>query len=76
MTEDDEVKSIDRLVDELGRRFPGVPTPVVQRVVTDRYHQFDGAPIRDYIPVLVRRSANESLVSMVDDSRSRFGRNF
>jgi hypothetical protein len=76
MTEDDEAVSIDRVVTELRERFPGVPRPVVERLVADRYRQFDGAPVRDYIPVMVRRSARESLASIVRDSRTRFDRNF
>jgi predicted metalloprotease with PDZ domain len=76
MTEDDEVKSLDRVVTELGQRFPGVPRTVVERTVADRYRQFDGAPVRDYIPVMVKRSAKASLASMVSDSRTTFGRNF
>jgi hypothetical protein len=76
MTEDDEAKSIDRVVAELGQRFPGVPAPVVERLVADRYRQFEGAPVRDYIAVMVKRSARESLASMVRDSRNRYARNF
>jgi hypothetical protein len=76
MTEDDEAKSIDRVVAELGQRFPGVPARVVERLVADRYRQFEGAPVRDYIAVMVKRSARESLASMVRDSRNRYARNF
>jgi hypothetical protein len=76
MTEDDEAKSIDRVVIELGERFPGVPKPVVERLVAERYRQFEGAPVRDYIPVMVKRSAKESLTLMIRDSRSRYDRRF
>jgi hypothetical protein len=76
MTEDDELKSIDRVVAELRQRFPGVPTTVVESMVSERYRQFDGAPVRDYIPVMVKRGAKQSLTTMVSDSRTRFGRSF
>jgi len=76
VTQDDEAKSIDQVVVELGQRFPGVPRPVVEQLAADRYRQFDGAPVRDYIPVMVKRGAKESLTAMVADSRNRFGRNF
>ena len=76
MTKDDEAKSIGRVVAELGQRFPGVPTSVVERLVADQYRQFEGAPIRDYIPVMVKRSAKEYLTLIVAESRSRFARNF
>lgn len=74
MGQDDEAKSIDLVVTELGQRFPGVPRSVVVRLVADRYKEFEGAPIRDYIPVMVRRSAKQSLTSMISESRSRFDR--
>jgi hypothetical protein len=76
MNNDDEAKSLDRVVVELGQRFPAVPKSVVERLVADQYHEFDGAPVRDYIPVMVKRVAKESLTSMVSESRSRYGRNF
>jgi hypothetical protein len=76
VTEDDEAKSIDRVVVELRQRFPGVPTLVIERLVAERYRKFEGAPVRDYIPVMVKRSASESLASMVSDSRSRFTHSF
>jgi hypothetical protein len=76
VTEDDEATTIDKLVVELGQRFPGVPRPVVERLVTERFREFEGAPVRDYIPVMVKRSARESLNSMIADSRSKFERHF
>jgi hypothetical protein len=76
MTNDEEARSIDRVTDELGQRFPGVPRSVVEQLVAERFRQFDGAPIREYIPVMVKRSAKESLTVMVRQSRDRFGRHF
>ena len=76
VTEDDETTSMDRVVDELRERFPGVPKPVVERLVQEGYRQFDGATVREYIPVMVKRNARQSLSTIVSDSRSRFGRNF
>ena len=67
---------MDRVVDELRERFPGVPKPVVERLVQEGYRQFDGATVREYIPVMVKRNARQSLSTIVSDSRSRFGRNF
>lgn len=76
VTEEDEAKSLDRVVVELEQRFPGVPRPIVERIVADGYRQFDGASIREYIPVMVKHSARASLSSIVGDSRAKFGRSF
>ena len=74
VTQDEEAKAIDQVVVELGRRYPGVPRPVVERLVTARFREFDDAPIRDYIPVMVKRSASASLSSLIRESRGRFER--
>jgi hypothetical protein len=61
VNEMDESKSLDRVVADLESRFPGVARHTIEQVVEGEYHQFDGAPVRDYIPVLVAHSAKNSL---------------
>lgn len=60
------------VVAELHERFPGVPAPVIDQVVAERVRQFDGAPVRDYIAVMVKRDARQSIAAMVRESRARF----
>ena len=42
-------------------RFPDARPEVVDALVNDLHHEFDGDPIRDFIPVLVERQAVERL---------------
>jgi hypothetical protein len=64
MSDPDETKSIDTVIAALELRFPKLPRPEIAEVVDERYHQFDGAPVRDYIPVLVQREAGRQLLEM------------
>jgi hypothetical protein len=73
VNETDERTSIGRVVADLEIRFPLVPKPVIVGIVDEKYRAFDGAPVRDYIPVMVRRSARESLFELVSASRARWG---
>jgi hypothetical protein len=61
MSDVDETKSIDTVIAALELRFPEVSRPKIEQVVERGYHRFDGAPIRDYIPVLVQRDARAQL---------------
>jgi hypothetical protein len=57
----DEHKSLDRIVASLEMRFPLTSRVTIERVVDRRYREFSGAPIRDYIPIMVEREAREDL---------------
>ena len=46
---------MDWLADRLRGRFPDAPPESIKKVVDEVHHQFDGRPIRDFIPVLVER---------------------
>ena len=69
MDETDESKSVDKVIVDLRAKFPLVPGSVIEDIVRDKYGAFDGAPVRDYIPVMVRREAAESLREVIRASR-------
>lgn len=52
---------IDRLVGRLTSRYPAISQSTVERVVHDVHARFDGRPLRDYVPLLVERSARSEL---------------
>jgi hypothetical protein len=41
--------------------FPDVPPDVVERTLRISHQRFAGSPIRDFVPVLVKRLAKTSL---------------
>ncbi len=57
----DETKRIDALVGELHRTFPQVPPELVRHAVVDAWQEFLGAPVREFVPLLVRRRATSCL---------------
>ncbi len=59
MTQTEEIRALDELADRLHTRFPDTPTERIKRVVSQVHHQYDGSPIRDFIPVLVEREVLE-----------------
>jgi hypothetical protein len=61
MSAPDESKSINTVIASLEAQFPKLSRPAIEEIVDARYHQFDGAPVRDYIPVLVERGARDQL---------------
>jgi uncharacterized protein YicC (UPF0701 family) len=55
---------IDQLVGRLTSRYPAISQSRVERVVHDVHDvhaRFDGRPLRDYVPLLVERSARSEL---------------
>lgn len=53
------MRSIER---ELRLEFPSVPTDQVTILVQCLWSHFDGASVRDFVPLLVRRQAREELL--------------
>lgn len=49
------------IADTLKVRHPQTPADMVTQVVDDAYRRFDGQPIRDFVPLLVERRAQERL---------------
>jgi hypothetical protein len=59
--EDQEQQQIDQIADKLADKHSEVPTEAVTEIVEDAYHKFDGQPIRDFVPLLAERRAQEEL---------------
>jgi hypothetical protein len=56
-----EQTTINQIVRRLTCLYPSVPQDAIASVVHDVYARFDGRPLRDYIPLLVERSAKTEL---------------
>ncbi len=52
---------IDQLVGRLTSRYPAISQSTLERVVHHVHARFDGRPLRDYVPLLVERSARSEL---------------
>ena len=65
MTHDDEQRQIAHVRDDLVREFQSLPVEVVQEQVTRMTASFTAAPVRSFVPVLVRRGARARLRALV-----------
>jgi hypothetical protein len=52
---------INQVTERLTQRYPGVPSDTLTAVVRDVYAQFEGRPVREYVPLLVERFAADEL---------------
>jgi len=58
---------IDEVVARLSSRYPAISKETVEGIVHDVYARFDGRPLRDYVPLLVERSAKSELEGLGAD---------
>jgi hypothetical protein len=61
MSQTDEIHAMDELADRLRGRFPDARPERIKQAVAQVHHQYDGSPIRDFIPVLVEREVVDQL---------------
>ncbi|MGO4257573.1 three-helix bundle dimerization domain-containing protein [Marmoricola sp. RAF53] len=61
MATSEETRVLTQVSDRLSTRFPDVPAQRVTEVVATKYHDFDGARIRDFVEILVERDAADLL---------------
>jgi hypothetical protein len=59
-----EQQVIDDLADRLVDAYPRIEPALVAKVVTAAYARFDASPIREFIPLLVERSARTELARL------------
>ncbi|MDT5208304.1 MAG: hypothetical protein QOF67_719 [Mycobacterium sp.] len=52
---------IEQVVARLTSRYPVISESTVAGVVRDVHSRFEGRPLRDYIPLLVERTAKSEL---------------
>lgn len=58
-----EGPAISEVKKRLRARFPAAEPEVIDLLITRLHHQFDGRPIRDFVPVLVERQAADHLTT-------------
>ena len=61
----DEQRHLMRVQEDLQREFATLPTGVVHERFAELVADFDAAPVRTFVPVLVQRRARESLRQLV-----------
>ena len=59
----DETAAMARVSMRMHRRFPQCSPGVIDRALAAAHQEFDGRPIRHFVPILVERSATEALLA-------------
>ncbi|MBC7763812.1 MAG: hypothetical protein H7201_18890 [Candidatus Saccharibacteria bacterium] len=58
----DENQMMDQVIARLAHHNPGISLSRISAIVHEEHHRFDGRPIRDFMSVLVERSAKGRLL--------------
>lgn len=61
MNRSEEDRAIAEAVERLIKAFPGLSPATVERAVAESRPEFEGNPIRDFVPLFVERSARHRL---------------
>ncbi|WP_157372865.1 three-helix bundle dimerization domain-containing protein [Agromyces sp. Root81] len=61
MDHTEEVRAVDEVIDRLVSRFPDLPRDHIAAVVETAHLELEGNPVRDFVPVLVERTAKQRL---------------
>jgi len=60
----DEQAVLGEVVERLAGRYPALPPGTVNDVVHDLHARFDGARIREFVPLFVERRAHSALAEL------------
>ena len=60
-TTTDETRALGEVTERIRARFPSAPPDDIRTAVERVHHEYDGRPIRDFVPVLVEREVTEAL---------------
>jgi hypothetical protein len=58
-----EAAALARVIQRLQGQFPELDQTAIELAVRGRHHAFDESPIRDFVPILVDRSARDDLAA-------------
>lgn len=53
--------AVEQVIERLETRFSGIPRSRIEAVVREEHRRLEGRPVRDYVSVLIERSAREKL---------------
>ncbi|MGN7799434.1 three-helix bundle dimerization domain-containing protein [Leifsonia sp. 22587] len=59
--ENDEDLAVEHAAERLADRFPEVPREHIEELVEKHHEEFDGAPVRDFVPVLIEHDVKQEL---------------
>jgi hypothetical protein len=61
--QNEELIAVEHAASRLAERFPNVPRERIEALVRQRHGVFEGAPVRDFVPVLVEHDVKRILAA-------------
>lgn len=62
----EEARQISQVTARLLTKFPTAPREAVETAVEDAVAHFNGGRIRDFVPLLIERTATTKLASLIE----------
>jgi hypothetical protein len=59
----EELIAVEHAAARLSERFPHIPRERIEQLVRERHGEFEGAPVRDFVPVLVEHDVKRLLAA-------------
>lgn len=53
--------AVEHAAERLAERYPDVPRDRIDQLVEKHHEEFDGAPVRDFVPVLIEHDVKQEL---------------
>ncbi len=60
-----EARAITEAIERLRKTVPGLPPSIVEDAVAVAVPEFEGNPLRDFVPLFVERTARQRLRALV-----------
>jgi len=60
----DEQTQLREVAERLSTRYPSVPPVTIAQVVQELHGRFNGAPLREFVPLFVERRAHTALTEL------------
>ena len=58
---DEEDIAVEHAAERLADRYPEVPREHIDELVEKHHEEFEGAPVRDFVPVLIEHDVKQEL---------------
>ncbi len=59
-----EQRSVEEVVDRLTTKYPDVDRLEIGKIVAEEHQAYAGRPVRDFVPVLVEKSAKKRVKAL------------
>ena len=69
MNRSEEDRAIAEAAERLIKAFPGLSPATIERAVAESRPEFEGNPIRDFVPLFVERAAKHRLQALTTADR-------